>query len=169
MILMKAKTLLQEFLFTTRKRRFRIAVEAVLLVTLATGLLPPGGNVSAIAAERQPYEDLHSSPEPLRIPYEFVDGLIVCILKSSRGKLRLIFDTGANATFLPGKSKPIELQLGSRRIRLVPSVLRTPILDQVNTTLPLSKQIDGVLGQDVMCQFTRVTIDYKHLQIELEP
>ncbi|MGA8185947.1 MAG: hypothetical protein WB819_20140, partial [Terriglobia bacterium] len=98
-----------------------------------------------------------------------VDGLIVCSLKSSRGKLRLIFDTGANATFLPGKSKPIELQLGSRQIRLVPSVLRTPILDQVNTTLPLSKQVDGVLGQDVMCQFTRVTIDYKRLQIELEP
>src|SRR5512146_3472790 len=136
MILMNTKTLLQKIPFATHKRSFRIAIRAVLLVTLATLLLAPGGTVSAIAPERQPYVDLHSSPEPLRIPYEFVDGLIVCNLKSSRGKLRLIFDTGANATFLPGKSKPIELQLGSRRIRLVPSVLRTPILDQVNTTLP---------------------------------
>lgn len=169
MILMKTQTFLQEFLFTTRKRSFRIAgaVAMAHFVIVAILLLPLAGTVTTIAAERLPFADLHS--EPLRIPYEFVDGLMVCNLKSSRGKLRLIFDTGANATFLPGKSKPIELQLGSRRIRLVPSVLRTPILDQVNTTLPLSKQIDGVLGQDVMCQFTRVTIDYKHLQIELEP
>jgi hypothetical protein len=167
MILMNAKNLHQIVPCATRKPSRRIVVGAVFFVTFAAWFLPPRGNVSAIAGERQSYAELGS--EPLRIPYEFVDGLIVCSLKSSRGRLRLIFDTGANATFLPGKSKPIELQLGSRRIRLVPSVLRTPILDQVNTTLPLSKQVDGVLGQDVMGQFTRVTIDYKHLRIELEP
>ena len=124
---------------------------------------------SLTAAEELSHAESATSQKHLKIPFEFVDGLMVCNLRSNRGTLRLIFDTGANATALPGKSEPIELRLGTRQIRLVPAVLRISILDQVNTTLTRKEQIDGVLGQDVMCQFKRVTVDYKLLQIEFEP
>ena len=104
----------------------------------------------------------------IQIPFHFVDGLIVCDIPSSKGPLRLIFDTGANGTALQGEPKSIDLKLGSRNIRMVPVTLRTNALVELNVTLAPGKWLAGILGQDVMCRFKRITIDYEHMEIDLE-
>ncbi|MGH9470292.1 MAG: hypothetical protein ACRD1N_08120 [Terriglobia bacterium] len=109
------------------------------------------------------------SPGRLVLPFEFVDGLMVCKVPSSLGLLRLIIDTGANGTALTGKTKPVELRIGERQIRLVPAPLRTATLAQVNASLPPEKWLSGILGQDVLVQFRRVTLDYERMQIEFDP
>lgn len=104
----------------------------------------------------------------IQIPFHFVDGLIVCDIPSSKGPLRLIFDTGANGTALQGEPKSIDLKLGFRHIRMVPVTLRTNALVELNVTLAPGEWLEGILGQDVMCRFKRITIDYEHMEIDLE-
>lgn len=101
----------------------------------------------------------------VKIPFEFVEGLIVCVTPTGRGDLRLIFDTGANATALLGKPKPIEIRIGPKSVRVIPAPLRTSVLEQVNNTLPHARRVDGILGEDVLVQFQSVTVDYKDLEI----
>ncbi len=105
----------------------------------------------------------------VKIPFEFVEGLMVCAIPTSSGKLRLVFDTGANATALLGKSRPIEIHIGGKSLRLVSAPLRTSTLGQVNKTLPPERRLEGILGEDVLVQFERVTVDYKSLEIEFYP
>lgn len=132
------------------------------------------GDRSGLAALASP-TDATTNPKTARldraikIPFEFVEGLMVCDTPTDRGDLRLVFDTGANATALLGKHKPIEIRIGPKSFHLVPAPLRTSALDQVNKMLPPGKRVDGILGEDVLVQFQRVTVDYKHLEIDFDP
>jgi hypothetical protein len=165
-----------------------VIITAVLMAlptaTFAPPKMLPAAEPSRSLAATQPSQPVPAAarlpkPEPpasssrsrgvIKIPFQFVNGWMVCNLPSSKGPLRLVFDTGANATELRGKSEPIELRLGSQDVRLVPAALETSVLDHVNTLLAPRRRLNGILGQDVMDRYRRVTIDYVHLQIEFEP
>jgi hypothetical protein len=150
----------------------------ILAVIACTGVLPrspvsDGDHEGLATVASTAYRTTNPGPvqpdRAIKIPFEFVEGLIVCSMATSRGNLRLIVDTGANATALLGNPRAIEVRIGPKSFRLVPAPLRTSVLDQVNKTLPAERRIDGILGEDVLVQFRRVTVDYKNLQVEFDP
>lgn len=144
---------------------------------LADKVLPPpglaGDSGRLVKLSETPHAAARSATaqpkKEVKIPFEFVEGLMVCAIPTSRGKLRLVFDTGANATALLGKPRPIEIRIGGKSLRLVSAPLRTSTLSQVNDALPPARRLEGILGEDVLVQFQRVTVDYKSLEIEFDP
>jgi hypothetical protein len=157
------------------RRLVSVILPAYILAVIArAGALPPllvpaGDGEGLATAHRTTRPDPVQPGRAVKIPFEFVEGLIVCSAPTSRGDLRLIVDTGANATALLGNPRPIEIRIGPKSLRLVPAPVRASVLDQVNKTLPAERRIDGILGEDVLVQFRRVTLDYETLQVEFDP
>lgn len=145
-----------------------------VMIALVLGLAAhsPSAGLPKRAMFGTPGAEIHSpvrTRAAVKIPFEFVEGLIVCALPTSRGKLRFVFDTGANATVLLGKPGPVEIRIGGKSLKIVSAPLRTSALEQLNSSLPPTDRIKGILGQDVLVQFQRVTVDYKSLDVEFDP
>jgi len=103
------------------------------------------------------------------LEFEIVEGLAVVQVRTSTGYLRLLADTGSNATTLNATTPPGNLVIKLRDYELLvkPYPTQTPVFDKFNATLPKEQRLDGVLGQDFFSQFSIVAFDYAHHQLIL--
>jgi predicted aspartyl protease len=70
---------------------------------------------------------------------------------------------GIDGSTHPMGSTTVELELGQTMI-----VTPVAVADLSTLSKALNLKLDGILGQDVLSQFSRVTIDYKNKHLILE-
>ncbi len=117
-----------------------------------------------------------------RIPFHSVNGLILLDAKVNGVPAVLLFDTGASRTVVSVASSPVPqyhrneaihgqavevrivLRLGEdfANSRVVAAMNLDTVEKQMGT------RFDGILGQDVLREFSAVRIDYKNHVVELE-
>ena len=107
------------------------------------------------------------TPQTFRVPFHRVNSLILLDLKVNDKPRVMLLDTGANVTLLrhaPANAVTVELE-PSRAVTV--SALD---LEKINVHLAKKDMatIDGLLGQDFLCYFASVRIDYKANVIEFE-
>jgi hypothetical protein len=103
------------------------------------------------------------------LDFEMVEGLVIVRVETSSGSLRLLADTGSNATTLDNISPPrtLAIRVKSRSISVKPYPTQSPVFAQFNATVPKEQRLDGVLGEDFFSQFSSVTFDYAHHRLVL--
>src|SRR5262249_429240 len=89
-------------------------------------------------------------------------GLYTVTAMIGKKPVRLLIDTGSAVTTLP-QPQSVTLDFGCLHIAVHAVKTQTPIFCQLN--LGRKERIDGLLGQDVLSVFRRVTIDYKTKQL----
>lgn len=111
----------------------------------------------------------HRDSGAVMLDFEVVEGLIVVRVETSSGNLRLLADTGSNATTLDEISPPRKLVIKVRSyvVSVKPYPTQTVVFAQFNATVPNEQRLDGVLGQDFFSQFSSVTFDYVHHRLLL--
>lgn len=111
----------------------------------------------------------HRDKSVVLLDFEVVEGLAIVQLQTSAGHLRLLADTGSNATTLDHTTPPGKLVIWARgyavSVKAYPT--QTAVFAQFNATVPKEQRLDGVLGQDFFSQFSSVTFDYVHQQLLL--
>jgi hypothetical protein len=132
------------------------------------------------------------SAQTTSVPFTRIGANIVANVEVGEKARHFLLDTGAGLTVLSPDTagwSPVEVMravasrsavgidgsthsMGSTRatLELGKTLMVTPVA--VADLNPLSKalniKLDGILGQDVLSQFSRVTIDYKNKQLVLE-
>lgn len=103
------------------------------------------------------------------LDFEVVEGLVTVQVQTSAGSLRLLVDTGSNATTLDETSPPRKLviKVRSYAVSVKPYPTQTVVFAQFNRMVPKEQRLDGVLGQDFFSQFSSVTFDYVHHRLLL--
>jgi len=145
---------------------------SLALVLLA--LLSP----SAVAQQRA----------PVVLPFKKAEGLLLVTIKVNNKPLSMLVDTGAVSTFVSAEAAGVSNpQLGDLRknknsmlisgkvaVRNVTLEVGNTLFNQYVTVLSLKElsdrlgvRCDGILGEDFLTNFRRVTVDYKAHQIEL--
>lgn len=90
-------------------------------------------------------------------------GLSLVRIQTSKGMAVFILDSGSNVTTFdePG---PIVLHLGQEKIELKASRNHP----QIHEATEQAPEIRGILGQDVLRRYARVTLDFRTNQVVLE-
>lgn len=111
----------------------------------------------------------HKGSGMVMLGFDLVEGLIVVQVETSAGRLRLLADTGSNATTLDKISVPRNLliKVGRNVVSVAPYFTQTPVFAQFNATVPKEQRLDGVLGQDFFSQFSSVAFDHAHRRLIL--
>jgi hypothetical protein len=131
----------------------RHALTGIIIVALTLAV--------PISAKKDENEDL---------PFELTNGLPIVTVVTNIGTLRLIADTGSNATSLESRRIPdtLTVHLDNRNV-VIPRVyaITTPVFLQFNRTRPLSHHVNGILGSDFWGQFSSVTFNYPERRLVL--
>lgn len=111
----------------------------------------------------------HKESSVAMLEFEVIEGLAVVQVKTNAGNLRLLADTGSNATTLNEITPPgnLVIELEDQRLRVKPYPTQTPVFARLNATVPKEQKLDGVLGQDFFSQFSSVAFDYVHHRLIL--
>jgi len=111
----------------------------------------------------------HKDSGVVIVEFEVLEGLIIVRVKTSAGDLRLLADTGSNATTLDKISLPGNLLIKVKDFNVLvrPYPTQTAVFAQFNATVPREQRLDGVLGQDFFSQFSSVAFDYTHHRLML--
>ena len=109
----------------------------------------------------------HRDRGVVTLHFEVVEGLVIAQVKTSAGDLRLLIDTGSNATTLDEISPPADLVIKLQDCELLvkPYPTLTPAFTRFNATVPKEQRANGVLGQDFLSQFSSVAFDYAHHRV----
>ena len=111
----------------------------------------------------------HKDSTQVALDFEMVEGLVIVRVETNSGSLRLLADTGSNATTLDHISPPRKLviKVKSYVLSVKPYATQTAVFAQFNATVPKQKRLDGVLGEDFFSQFSSVAFDYAHHRLVL--
>ena len=111
----------------------------------------------------------HKDSDMVMLDFEVVEGLVIVRVETSSSSLRLLADTGSNATTLDETSPPrrLVIKVRSYAVSVKPYPTKTVVFAQFNRLVPKEQRLDGVLGQDFFSQFSSVTFDYVHHRLLL--
>lgn len=113
--------------------------------------------VTAHAQERKTYT----------APFRTVKGMILLDATINGKPSVLVLDTGTRFTCTTQAVKHERASIGVAGLTFEKQPVLTVNLDSLSKWA--GTRIDGLLGQDVLREFARVTIDYKAGLVELEP
>jgi hypothetical protein len=116
-----------------------------------------------------PAKARHKDGGIVMLDFEVVEGLIIVRVKTSAGNLRLLADTGSNATTLDEISLrgSLLIKVKDYKVLVRPYPTQTAVFAQFNATVPREQRLDGILGQDFFSQFSSVAFDYAHRRLVL--
>ena len=96
------------------------------------------------------------------LPFESHAGLVFLKTSLDKKPVTLLLDTGSNVSFAFKDGAAIALSgNGFRTLEEYPSRVVFRYLDEI-------KSASGIIGQDVLRDFSAVRIDYKHSTVEFE-
>jgi hypothetical protein len=107
--------------------------------------------------------------DAVTLEFEVIEGLPIVQVKTSAGNLRLLADTGSNATTLDRVSArgSLAIEVKDCKVLVKPYATQTPVFAEFNASVPKEQRLDGVLGQDFFSQFSSVAFDYAHHRLIL--
>jgi hypothetical protein len=111
----------------------------------------------------------HKDSAVAMLEFEVLEGLAIVQVKTSVGNLRLLADTGSNATTL-NEIIPrggLVIKFKDYELLVKPYPIQTPVFAMFNAAVPKEQRLDGILGQDFFSQFSSVAFDYAHHRLIL--
>lgn len=109
-----------------------------------------------------------SRPSVWKLKLERISGLEIVELPTSCGKLRMVVDTGSNATtFEIVTERVVTVHLQGLDVRLPVYRTATPVLATFNRAVKPSQRVYGILGGDFFRQFDVLQLDFSHHQLIL--
>ena len=95
-------------------------------------------------------------------------GLEIVVLRTSQGRLRMVVDTGSNATTLETfTERVLTVHLDGLDVRLPVHRVATPVLAEFNRSAARRERVNGILGGDFFRQFDLLQLDYRNNQLIL--
>lgn len=95
-----------------------------------------------------------------------VNGMLFCKLPAEGKVYKVVVDTGCNvSSFVDPHKLRVTLSNG-KKMEITP-IKPIPPMAEYNAKAPKRLRIDGIIGQDFLSQFHKVTVDYHREKITL--
>jgi hypothetical protein len=97
-------------------------------------------------------------------------GMFVCKLPTPQRTLQVIVDSGSNVSIFPAAKHKIRVldSKGKTFLQLKPTDPAHPVVEDYNRQVGAHDRVDGIIGEDVLHKFRRVTFNFQRKTVEFE-